>query len=301
MNSQVQVNTKRIILFVSIIVVIALVGLTASKSYVIVDYGNMGILTHWNAIDFVSPPLSPGFHFITPFQDGVIPLNIQVQAPSIKADAASKDLQIVSSQVTLNYHVNANSVNTLLNGVGMDYEAKIVQPAVQEVVKAATAKFNAEELIANRPLVKADIENTLTERLLKFNLVVDQVSITNFDFSPEFNTAIEKKVQAQQDALTAENTVRIKQAEAQQVVATAWGNANATIAQAEGDKQSRILQAEGEGKAIDITNQALAHNPNYLEWLKIKNWDGHLPGTLITSSNGGVPFINIPTGVTPTK
>jgi len=296
-----EVDKRKIIGIIAAIVMVALVVVTLSASIKIVDAGNRGILTHWNAVDFNAPPLEAGLHFVTPFQDNVIIMNIQVQATIGNANSASKDLQIVTTQVTVNSHPDPAQVAHLYQNVGFDYSTKMINPAIQEVVKAITAQYNAEELITERPAVKQQIEDALTKRLAQFNIITDQVSITDFDFSADFNTAIEAKVKAQQDALTAENNVRIVQAQAQQAVAAAWGVANSTIAKAEGDKQSRILEAEGEGKAIEITNQALAQNPNYLEWLKIKNWDGHLPSTLITSNNSGVPFINIPTGVTATK
>ena len=300
-HSELVVDRRRIVIVISLIVAVALTAMLLSASIKIVDAGNRGILTHWNAVDFNAPPLEAGIHFVVPFQDNVVIMNIQVQATVGNANSASKDLQIVTTQVTVNSHPDPNQVAHLYQNVGFDYSEKVINPAIQEVVKAVTAQYNAEELITERPTVKQNIEDALTSRLAQFNIVTDQVSITDFDFSADFNAAIEAKVKAQQDALTAENTVRIMQAQAQQAVATAWGQANSTIANAEGDKESRILEAQGEAKAIELTNAALASNPNYLEWFKIKNWDGHLPNTLVTSSNGAVPFINIPAGVEPTK
>lgn len=297
MSYDVQIDKKKIGVIISAIIIIGLTALTLSASIKIIDAGNRGVLTHWNAVDFSQPPMEPGMHFVTPFQDNVVPVNIQVQATVEKANSASKDLQIVTTQVTVNSHPDPAGVAHLYQNIGFDYSAKVISPAIQETVKAVTAKYNAEELITERPSVKQEIETAIQTRLVQFGIMTDQVSITDFDFSPDFNAAIEAKVKAQQDALTAENTVKIVQAQAQQAVAQAWGQANSTIAVAEGNKQSKILNAEGEGKSIEIINQYLAQNPQYLEWLKTQKWNGQLPSTLITSNgNGAVPFINIPAG-----
>lgn len=284
MSYELAINKTKLSIIISIIVIVVVGGVLGMASVKFVNAGEKGVLTHWGAVDFNQPPLSSGMHFVTPFQDDIVPVNVQVQAQVEKAGSASKDLQIVSTQVTVNYHPDPAQVNKLYQNIGLDFGGKIINPAVQEVVKAVTANYNAEELITERPLVKNQIEDAITKRLAQFDLLTDQVSITDFDFSPEFNTAIESKVTAQQNALAEANKVSIKQAQAQQAIAEAQGVANATI-----------IQAQAQGKSIEIVNSYLSQNPQYLEWLKVKNWDGHLPTTLVTSSNGGVPFISLPT------
>lgn len=187
-------------------------------------------------------------------------------------------MQVVSTEVTLNYRINEGQVNKIYQTLGIHYQDTVIQPAIQEVVKASTAKYTAEELITKRDFVKLDIENALNERMSKFGgmIITQTVSITNFDFSPEFNKAIESKVTAAQNALKAENDLKRIQVEAQQAVAVAQGEADA-----------RIKRAEAEARAISITGQALKENPNLvaLEW--VKKWAGTLPTTLIQSGSGG--------------
>jgi len=136
-------------------------------------------------------------------------------------------------------------------------------------------------LITKRPLVKSDIETEITKRLNVFNIQTQVISITDFQFSSLFSSAIESKVEAEQKALKAENDLRRIQVEALQAEAQAQGVAKANIA-----------QANGEAEAIRVINQALAQNPNYLEWLKTQAWDGKLP---LVVGSGGTPFIQIPT------
>jgi len=195
--------------------------------------------------------------------------------------SASKDLQTVTTEVTVNYHPDPEQINILYKQVGLNYQNRIIAPAVEEVVKQVTANYNAEELITKRPLVKSDIEAEITKRLNVYNLITEVISITDFQFSSLFSTAIESKVEAEQKALKAENDLRRIEVEARQ-----------RAAQAEGLAAANIAEANGEAQAIKIINEALAQNPNYLEWLKTQAWDGQLP---LVVGEGGTPFIQIPT------
>ena len=263
------------------ILLLIIIGVVASASVKIVDAGNRGVLLHWNAVDLSAPPLDEGIHFLVPFQDDIVQMEVRTLKYDKDTRSASKDLQSVETTVTVNYHADAERVHVLFKEIGLDYENRVIQPAIEETVKQVTANYNAEELITKRPLVKADIENAIRERLNQFDVKTDVISITDFEFSALFNKAIESKVEAEQNALRAENDLRRIEVEARQHEATAEGLAAANIA-----------EARGEAEAIAIINQALSTNPNYLEWLKIQHWDGVLP---LVTGEGGTPFIQIPT------
>jgi len=263
------------------IIVLIVIGVVAAASAQIVDAGHRGVLLHWNAVDVTIPPLEEGLHFVIPFQDSVVNMEVRTLKFVKSTSSASKDLQTVSTEITVNYHPSANSVNTLYKEVGLDYENRIITPTVEEVVKQVTANYNAEELITKRPLVKSDIEAEISTRLNDFNIVTEIVSITDFQFSDLFARAIESKVEAEQKAFKAENDLRRIEVEARQ-----------HAAQAEGIAAANIAEANGEAAAIKIINEALAANPNYLEWLKTQQWDGKLP---LVVGEGGTPFIAIPT------
>ncbi|MEK0318434.1 MAG: prohibitin family protein [Nitrosopumilus sp.] len=263
------------------IVVLVIIGVVASASVQIVDAGHRGVLLHWNAVDISQPPLEEGLHFVTPFADSVVNMEVRTLKFVKSTTAASKDLQTVSTEITVNYHPAPNAVNILYKEVGLNYENRVIIPTVEEVVKQVTANYNAEELITKRPLVKADIEADITIRLMDFNIVTEIVSITDFQFSELFARAIEAKVEAEQKAFKAENDLKRIEVEALQ-----------HAAEAEGIAQANIAEANGEAKAIAIINSALADNPQYLEWLKTQQWDGRLP---LVVGEGGTPFIAIPT------
>jgi len=264
-----------------IIIVLIIIGVIAAAAVTIVDAGHRGVLLHWNAVDLTIAPLGEGLHFVVPFADSVVQMEVRTLKFIKATSSASKDLQTVSTEVTVNYHPSVESIHYLYKEVGLDYESRIIQPAIEEVVKQVTANYNAEELITKRPLVKSDIEIEIGKRLSEFNIQTDVVSITDFQFSALFAQAIESKVEAEQKAFKAENDLRRIQVEALQSEAIAQGIAKANIA-----------QAEGEALAIRIINQALASNPFYLEWLKIQAWDGVLP---LVVGQDGTPFIQIPT------
>lgn len=290
MSYEYQYNKKRINRIIVIAIIATITIVLMANSIKIVDAGHRGVLLHWQEIDGVSKtpdglwittkaPLKEGLHFVVPFQDQIIPMEVRTTKFIKTATAASQDLQTVSTTVEINYHVSAEIVNVLYASVGLDFPARIIQPAVDETVKQVTANYNAEELITKRPLVKADIEHALAGRLAKFSIIQDVVSITDFEFSPLFNDAIESKVEALQKALKAENDLQRIRIEAQQVEAAAIGVANANIA-----------QANGESEAILIINKALLNSPEYLEWLKTQKWDGMLPKV----TGGAIPFVEIP-------
>ncbi len=263
------------------IIALIVIGVIVAASVQIVDAGHRGVLLHFNAVDITQPPLEEGLHFVTPFADSVVNMEVRTLKFVKSTSSASKDLQTVSTEITVNYHPAPNSVNTLYKEVGLDYENRIITPTVEEVVKQVTANYNAEELITKRPLVKSDIEAEISTRLNDFNIVTEIVSITDFQFSELFARAIESKVEAEQKAFKAENDLRRIEVEARQ-----------HAAQAEGIAAANIAEANGEAAAIKIINEALSTNPNYLEGLKTQQWDGKLP---LVVGEGGTPFIAIPT------
>ena len=278
MNASIPGGAKIVLLA---IIVLVIIGVVASSSVKIVDAGNRGILTHWNAVDLTNPPLDEGIHFVIPFQDDVVQMEVRTLKYDTSTRSASKDLQTVQTTVTVNYHPDTERVHFLYKEIGLSYENRVIQPAIDETVKQVSANYNAEELITKRPLVKADIENAIRDRLNQFYIDTEVISITDFEFSPLFAKAIESKVEAEQKAQKAENDLIRIEVEARQLEAQAVGLAAANIA-----------EAQGEAEAISVINSALSSNPYYLEWLKTQAWDGKLP---LVVGEGGTPFISIPT------
>lgn len=247
--------------------------------FVIVNAGERGVVLVWGQVQ--DEILDEGLTTINPISTRVKMLDVKTKKEEVHASSASKDLQTVSTTLALNYHLDANKVNLLWKETGKDYNERIIAPALQEAIKAVTARFTAEELITKRSSVKEETALILHERLLPRHIIVDELSIVNFDFSESFNAAIEAKVTAEQNALREKNRLEQIKYEAEQAVAKAKGEAEA-----------RITNAKAEAEAIRIQAQAITQQggPEYVRLKSIERWDGKLPVNLYGSAP--IPFIN---------
>lgn len=259
------------------VVGIIIIGLLMASFYT-VGAGQRGVVLTWGEAS--QSASNPGLHFKVPVAQKVVKMDVQTQKYEVPASAASKDLQVVSSHVAVNYHLTPESVPSLYRDLGINYRDTVIAPAVQESVKAATAKYTAEELITKRDNVKEEIRAALTQRLISRGIQMEDVNIVNFDFSDSFNTAIEQKVTAEQLKLKAERDLERIQVEAMQIVATA-----------QGQKDAQIAKAEGEARSIELIDQTLSKSPRYIEYLSTQKWDGKLPVYL--TSGSPVPFVNV--------
>ena len=265
---------------VTIVIVGVILTTAGISSYNIVDAGNRGFLLTFGAVD-TSVSLEEGLHMVIPYIQDVKQTSIQKQKyVASQTDGASQDLQRVITEVTVNYHPDPNFVPILFKEVGIYYEDRIIDPVVEETVKAVTANYNAEELITKRPQVKSEIENGITERLKIDNLIVDAVSITDFQFSSAFSDAIEAKVEMEQQALKAEREVDKMRAEADQAIETARGVA-----------ESIKLKGDADAYALNVVGKALADNPDLLIMENIKQWNGILPYYLSSGEGGSNPVL----------
>src|ERR687891_2311187 len=211
---------------IPVIIGIIIVSIIAVSSVRIVDAGHRGVLVQFGDVA-TDNSLDEGIHFVVPFRDNVVQLEVRTQKIVENAASASKDLQDVSTQVALNYHLNPDRAQIVYQRLGYDYGNRVITPAIQESVKQVTARFNAEELITKRETVKNQIEEQIKARLAAYNIIVDAISITDFQFSQLFKQAVEAKVAAQQRALQAQNELRRIQIEAQQNEAQAIGEQKA--------------------------------------------------------------------------
>ncbi|MBS1723236.1 MAG: prohibitin family protein [Armatimonadetes bacterium] len=238
------------------------------SSIVIVPAGNRAVQLRFGA---AIGSLDEGIHVIVPVMDSTILMETRTRKEESQATAASRDLQTVTTSLALNFHIDPMNVAKIYRNVGTEYTNRIIDPAVQESIKTVTAKYTAEELIKNRAQVKAEVEQDITVRLKAYDIVVEPagLSITNFDFSPEFNKAIEQKQVAQQEAEQQKYVLQKAELQRQTEVTRAEGTAQAAKLNAES------LRAEGSGLVIAR------------EW--IQKWDGKLP-SVYGSGQGGMIF-----------
>ena len=256
------------------------------SSFKAVRSGHVGVVTTFGAVK--DAPMEEGLNLKRPFLDNVTSVNIKLQSEESVATAASKDLQTVQTEVSLQYSLVGSIVPALYQQIGQraQLDATVIFPAIQESVKSVTARFTAEELVTQRATVKAEIEQeiadfiakTLQEKGVEGAMRIANVAVTDFQFSAEFNASIEAKVKAEQDALRAENEKLRRITEAEASAAEIQLAADAEAYQVETTSQARA-------DAIRREAQALAQNPRLVDLRAIEKWNGELP-----TFNGGNSF-----------
>lgn len=233
----------------------------SSSAWFIVEPGERWLIVRLGTL--VNTTYDEGFHFKVPFITNAVMMNVQTQKAEVTADSASKDLQVVTTVIAVNYNLEPAAVRSLYQTIGKDevIAFKIIAPSIQEAVKSTTAKFTAEELITERTAVAIDIKANLTNKLGKLGILVSDINIVEFRFSPEFDAAIESKVKAEQDALAQKNLLEKVKYEAQQKIETAKAEA-----------ESIRIQAEA------VRSQWGA---DYVKLKWIEKWSGALPTTTL--------------------
>lgn len=238
---------RGLLIIVGVIVALGLVFTCTTT----VSSGYTGVVVRLGAVQ--DTVLNEGFHFKLPFITKIIKINNQVLRTDVEGESASKDLQTVSSVVSVNYNIDKDKSAYLYKTVGRSYEDVVLRPAVQEVVKSVVSRYTAEELITERQNVGAAMKDELASKVSDYGINIREINIINFAFSAEFNAAIEAKQTAQQNALKAEQDLARIKVEAQQ----------------------KVEQAKGEAEANRLKNQEITDN--ILKQQMIEKWDGKLP------------------------
>ena len=248
----------KIIIGVVIALVVVVVGINC---FTIVKAGHTGVVVTLGKVN--ENVLQEGIHFKAPFVQQVIMIDNRITKLEVETEAFSKDLQTVSTTLAINYRVDTSKSYSIYKNIGKDYETVLVTPAVNEVLKATTALYTAEESVTNRTLISEGLVNGLNEKLNEIGLYITDVNIVNYDFSEAYITAIEEKQVAQQKLLKAET-------EKQTAITNAEAEAEALKIKAEAEAEAnRII-------AASITDALVDYN-------KIEKWDGALPQ--VTGSN----------------
>ena len=239
--------------------------------WVQIGAGERGIVLNFGAVQ--KDVLGEGLHFRIPIMQRVALMDVKVQKSLTNAAASSSDLQEVSSEVALNYHIVQDKANVVYQSIGIHFKERIIDPAVLEVVKAVTAKYSAEELITKRPAVSEAMRANLTERLMAHNIAVDAFSIVDFSFSKIFTEAIESKQTAEQHAQRAKRDLERIKIEAEQ----------------------KITAARAEAESLRLQRANIS--PDLIELRKIEanlkaidKWNGILPQV---TGGGAIPFIGV--------
>lgn len=260
-------SARSMIALIAIIVLIVIVIIL--NPFVRIGAGERGVVMNFGAVqDYV---LDEGLHFIVPVMQQVVKVDVKVQKSQTEAVAASSDIQETRSTIALNYRIVADKANWVYQNIGTEYKTRIIDPAVQEVVKAVTARYTAVNLITKRDQVREEIRELLKERLLAYNITVVDFAIIDFQFSEQFSQSIEEKQVADQRRLKAEYDLERIKIEAEQ----------------------KITQAKAEAEALRLQKQNISKDLIELRKIEatmkaIEKWDGIMPKV----TAGALPFVD---------
>ena len=249
--------------------------ITLLGSFTQVGVGEIGIVKQFGAVDINNPSLfQPGIHLKVPFRDEVVIFETRIQKEQVSASAASKDGVTITSTIAVNFHLDSTKTAFLLQNVGVDYQARIIDQQIQQAFKDVTAQYAGLELIQKREEVASKAKVLLKDKLTPYFIIVDEFTIPNYEFPKEFNDAILATQVANQQNLQAKQLQDKAKTEAETALIVAQGQANAQRA------------------------QATTLTPEYLQLQAIQKWNGAMPQYL--TPNTPLPFIgNAPAPGTP--
>ena len=267
-------KAKKIIIPIIVLLAAAILVLSSIDT---VEVGSTGVVVQMGRV--TGQTLAEGVHFKAPFITEIGDMSNKVRKLDVETASTSKDLQAITSGISINYHLAAERSASMYQTVGKDYADTLLQPAVQECVKSVMARYSAEQLITNRSAASVAISDELTAKLSSYGIIIDEFNIVDFSFSAEFDAAIEAKQVAEQNKIRA-------QTEKEQRVIEAEANASekTIAAQAEADATRLRAQAEADAIKIKADAEAEANNKlssslsgNVLQYNAIEKWNGEYP------------------------
>lgn len=270
-SEQVEILKNTIIRNIIIGILLIFIIITLISSLTTVPTGFVGVKTRFGQVQDTT--IQEGLNLKLPFVEKIVKMDCRTQKTEYTMEASSKDLQKISNfKVAINYNVSKETANQLYKEVGVDYKSVIVEPAIQEAMKATIANYTAEELITKRNEVSAFALNSLFDKLQDKGIQLTSLNILDLSFSEEFDKAVEEK----------------------QIVEQETQKAQYELEKAKVENEKKIENAKAEAEVMRQQNEQITEN--YLRLKEIENeqkaiekWNGQLP----TATSDAIPFINI--------
>jgi len=255
-----------------------------------VDPGERAVFAHWGSLEKWPGCFKEGLYWYSPFTTDMWTLDVKVQKLEVKkATAASRDLQDIHSDVVVNFAIDGDQCHLLVKEVGTDFKDRIIIPAVHEVVKQATAHFPVAEIITQRAKLRAEILDGLRGRLTRYHIIIHDVALTEFGFSPSFSRAIEQKQVEEQNVQRKEFERQQAEKEGQAKLAMANGQAAANLAVARAEADGNLLKAKATAEGNRLIRESLT--TELIRFKTIEQWNGKLPQII---GSGVIPLIQLP-------
>lgn len=262
----IDISTKKTGRIVGICCAAAAAVIIAVSAISIVPAGCTGVVTTFGKVS--DTVLNEGIHVKIPFAQKVTTVSNKIQVYEADADAVSKDLQTVNSTIAVNFRIKTASSASIYKNIGTDYQNVILMPTVQECMKSVCAKYTAEQLITERAQVGDEIKEQLIEKVDEYGIEIEKFNIVNFDFSDEFNQAIEAKQVAEQNLLKTKT-------EQEQEIVVAEAEAKKKVIAADAEATSIKTKADAQAEANKTIAASLSDE--LIKYQTIDKWDGILP------------------------
>lgn len=242
-----------------IIVCILCAGLMSCR---IVDTGYVGIHTRLGKAIGVK---DAGLNFVVPFIDDLKKMEIREQTIQNTYSVSSKDMQTITMALNVQFSIGEDPLS-IYEKFGLQYNERLIHPRISESLNAVSARYTIEEFITKRNDMAKELLNEVLDDVSPYKVSVSSCSIIEHDFSDEFDRAIESKLVASQNALTAQNNLERVKYEA----------------------EAEIVKAKGIADANKLMQQSLT--PLLIQRMAIEKWNGQLPNV---TGDGSIPMINL--------
>ncbi len=269
-------------IIVTVLVLIILISIITG-CFVVVPAGHTGVVVTLGSVS--DTVFQEGLHFKLPFAQQVIMIDNRIVKLEVATESFSKDLQTITVTLAVNYRIAQDKSYHIYKNIGSDYEGVIVAPVANEVLKAITAKYTANELVSSRAEVSSQLIDEINKKLNENGIFVSDINIINWDFSQEYITAIEQKQVAEQ------NLIKTKTEQEQQIV-IAEAEAKQKVIAAEAEAKRLKLLADAEAEANETISKSI--DENIIKYKTIDKWDGKLP-YVTNSDKGSLIGIDLPT------